>query len=252
MRRLRIVGLCIVVGMAASALVSASASAAPTYYECAKVAKGAGKYLAGCAEEAAEGAGTYEIQEGAGKGKAFKGKGAAVVIHLPSQGSEFTCKASSEEGFYTVTGQDKVKLTITGCAILGKTCQSAGAKAGEIKTSLLAGTLGYIATAGPKVGVALVGEGGSPWAEFACGTGAGSLNFVVTSGAIAEVTGDVNSFNKEVSNAYSVNGEGFQTVERFVEGPLQILEYTTNGSPLFEMGIQTTMAIKGEALEIKA
>ncbi len=252
MRRMRIVGLSTLAALAVAAIVAAGASAAPTYYECAKTAKGVGKYLVGCTEEAAEGAGTYEIQEGIGKGKAFKGKGGALIFHIPANGGEFTCKASTEEGHYTVTGQEKVKITITGCEILGKTCQTAGAKLGEVKTNSLSGSLGYISAVGPKIGIALAGEEGTPWAVFECGSGAGTLHFVVTSAVIGELTGDVNHFGKEVTKAYTVTGGGFQTVARFEGGPLQVLEYSINESIVTEMGIATTTAAKGENLEIKA
>jgi hypothetical protein len=257
MTRIKIMGLSLVAVFAMAAMAAASASATPTFYECAKAAKVSGKYTgkynnAACTEVNGTGEGKYELQAGVGKGKAFKGKGAAAVLHTPAVGGEVTCKGSKDEGKNTLTGQKEVKVTFTGCASLGKTCNSAGAKSGEIKTNPLAGTLGYISATGPKVGVSLTGEAGKPSAEFACGTGAGSLNIVTTGAVIGEITGDINKISKEATDAFTVTGGGLQTVTSFEGGPLEVLETSINGSPNFESGEQTTTLNKGEALEIKA
>jgi hypothetical protein len=257
MTLMRIMGLSLVVVFATGALAAASASATPTFYECAKAAK-VGKFYTGkysdklCTEPNVKSEGKYELQPGLGKGKAFKGKGAAAVLHTPAVGGEVTCKGSKDVGFNTATGQEKVIVTFTGCISLGKPCNSPSGKKGEIKTNPLAGSLGYIAKAGPKVGVSLAGEGGKPSAEFACGTGAGSLTIVTTGSVIGEVTGNVNKINKESTNAFTVTGEGFQTVTKLEGGPLEVLESSINASPNFESGEQTTVVNKGEALEIKA
>jgi hypothetical protein len=257
MTRMRIMGLSLAAVFAMAAMATASASAAPSFYECAKVAK-VGKFYTGkyndknCTEVNSESHGKYELVAGVGKGKAFKGKGAGAVLHTPAVGGEVTCKGSKDEGFNTLTGQDKVKVTFTGCVSLAKPCNSPGAKKGEIKTNPLSGTLGYISATGPKVGVSLTGEGGLPSAEFACGTGAGSLNIVTTGAVIGEITGDVNHINKEATDSFTVTGEGFQSVTSFEDGSTQVLETSINGSPNFQSGEQTTTVNKGEALEIKA
>jgi hypothetical protein len=257
MTRMRIMGLGLVAAFAMAAVAAASASATPTFYQCAKAAK-VGKIYTGkytdknCTEFNAKSEGKYELKAGVGKGKAFKGKGPAAVLHTPAVGGEVTCKASKDEGFNTLNGQEKVKVTFTGCASLGKTCNSVGAKSGEIKTNPLSGTLGYISAAGPKVGVSLTGEAGKPSAEFACGTGAGSLNIVTTGAVIGEVTGNINKISKESTDAFTVTGGGLQTVTSFEGGPMEVLETSINGSPKIESGEQTTTVNKGEALEIKA
>ena len=86
MTRIRMIGLCLVAAFALSALVAATASEGPNWYECAKVT--GGKYEKGCGKEG--GRVGYALQVGLGKGKAYKGKGGEAVC-TPS----FPAKATS-------------------------------------------------------------------------------------------------------------------------------------------------------------
>lgn len=258
MKRIRIMGLCVVAVLALAAVAVSSASAAtPTYYECAKAAK-SGKTYTGkygnktCSEVNAKSEGKYELVAGLGKGKAFKGKGGEAQLHTPAVGGVVTCASSKDAGFLTATGQRDVVVTFSKCKSLEKECASAGAKKGTIVTNPLGGSLGIISSVGPKVGVSLSGEGGKPSAEFVCGTGASALTIVTTGAVIGEITGDINAINKETTDIFSVNGSGQQTVTSFEGGATEVLESTINGGGPFESGEQTTSANKGEALEIKA
>ncbi len=246
MKRMRIMGLCLVAVFSLAIVAASSASATPTYYECAKMT--GGKYEKGCGKEG--GKGGYALVPGRGKNKAFKGKGGAATLHTPAVGGEVKCATSKDEGFISAsfTGQEKVKVIFGKCTSLGKNCSSPGAKKGEIKTNPLEGALGYISKTGPKVGVDLTGEGGKPSAEFNCE----GLEIVTTGSVIGEITGGINTFSKESTDTFTVNGEGFQSVKNFEGGPTQVLESTINGSGPFESGEQTTTVNKGESLEIKA
>jgi hypothetical protein len=254
MKRMRILGLCLV-AVFAMGIAAASASAAPTYYECAKAAK-VGKAYTGnsnnktCTETNEKGEGKYNLQPGRGKNKIFKGKGGAATLHTPTVGGEVKCSTSKDEGLVNAsfTGQEKVKVIFGKCISLGKNCSSAGAKKGEIKTNALEGTLGYISKSPLKVGVSLKGEGGADSADFNC-----EGLVIETKGAvIGEITGDVNAFSKESTDIFTVNGEGFQTVKNFEGGSTEVLKSEINGSGPFESGEQTTTVNKGESLEIKA
>jgi hypothetical protein len=256
MKRMRIIGLAIVALFAMAAVTAASASATPTFYECAKapvVAKKAtGKYNnATCTEENVKSEGKYELKAGVGKGKAFKGTGKAATLHTPAVGGEVKCTGSKDEGFNTLTGQSKVKVTFTGCTSLGKKCTSispAGKKAGEIVTNPLEGKLGYISSTPVKVGVSLSGEAGKPSAEFGCE----GLEIVTTGAVIGEITKDINAISKEATDSFTVNGSGFQTITSFEGGPEEVLSSTINGGGPFVSGEETSTLNKGEALEIKA
>jgi hypothetical protein len=256
MKRIRIMGLALLALFAMAAVASASASATPTYYECAKAAK-VGKTYTGkyndknCTEANAKSEGKYELKEGLGKGKEFKGVGKAATLHTPAIGGEVKCTGSKDAGYATAHGQDKVSVTFSGCTSLGKKCTSAspkGKKAGEIVTNLLEGKLGYISSSPLKVGVSLTGEGGLPSADFTCE----GLEIVTTGAVIGQITGDINAISKESTDSFTVAPSGFQTVTSFEGGSTEVLESLVNGSGPFESGEETTTLNKGEALEIKA
>lgn len=256
MKRMRIMGLCLVAVFALVAAASSSASATtPTYYECAKAAKSGKTYTGGynnstCTEVNAKGEGKYTLQPGRGKDKVFKGKGGAATLYTPAVGGEVKCGASKDEGYINATfnGQEKVLVSFSKCTTSGKKCTSAGAKAGEIKTNPLEGSLGYISASGPKVGIDLTGEGGKPSASFDCE----GLEIVTSGSVIGEVTGDINTIDASYTDAFTVNGSGVQVPTSFEGGPLQVLESTINGGGPFESGEATTTVNKGEKLEIKA
>jgi hypothetical protein len=256
MTRIKIMGLALVALFAMAAVVAASASATPTYYECAKAAK-VGKLYTGkynnktCTETNAKGEGKYELKEGLGKGKEFKGTGKAATLHTPAIGGEVKCSGSKDAGFTTAHGQDKVTVTFTGCTSLGKKCTSVspkGKKSGEILTNSLDGKLGYISASPLKVGVSLTGEAGKPSAEFTCE----GLEITTTGAVIGEITKDINAISKESTDSFTVNGLGYQTVTAFEGGATEVLETLANGSGPFESGEETATLNKGEALEIKA
>jgi hypothetical protein len=254
MRRINVMGLCLVAIAALASMAVASASAAPELFECAKAAK-VGKSYTGkfndknCSEANPGGTGKYELQPGIGKGKAFKGSGKVATLHTPAIGGEVTCKTNKSSGKNSSpTHQSGVIAEFKTCTSLGKKCTSAGEKPGTIKTNPLEGSFGYISKSPLKVGVDLVGEGGKDSADFTC-----EGLVIETKGAvIGEITGNINSFNKTTSNIFAVTGEGFQQVKNFEGGPNTELTSEVNGSGPFPSGQQATVTVKGENLELKA
>jgi hypothetical protein len=263
MRRMKMMGLCLVALFALTAVAVSSASAAsPAFYECAKLAKNPttkkyeGKYsVKTCATEASPTEQTegkknkYELKEGIGKGKQFKGKGGAATLHTPAVSGEVVCKSFKDSGFInSPTTEDKVISEFKTCTSIGKKCMSPGEKAGTIKTNSLKGELGYISKSPLKVGVVLSPESGSVLAEFNCE----GLTVVTSGSVIGEQKGDINVFSKSSENVFSVTGGGVQTVTKFEGGATHVLESVINGSGPFESGQQAEAANKGEELEIKA
>jgi hypothetical protein len=257
--RLKIMGLCLVAVFALTAAVAASASAAePAFYECHKLTAKpfTGKFTdkkctkeATAEEKAAGKKNKYELQEGIGKGKQFKGKGGSATLHTPAVGGEVTCKTFGDTGFLTSpTTEGKVISTFSTCTSLGKKCTSAGAKAGSIVTKSLSGQIGYINKSKKEVGVELHAEGAGALAEFTCE----GLEIVTTGAVIGQQTGDINTFNKTSTDTFAINGEGFQAVKNFEGGPNEELLSKINGSGPFPSGQQATAVNKGEELEIKA
>jgi len=224
MRHIRIVGLCLVALFALGAVAAASASAAePALYECAKAGKETVKYISGgkeksksvytgkytekkCATLAPAGIyraggapeGKYELQEGVGKGKEFKGKGSAADLETPV--GEVRCTTSADTGKFTTPKTGHMVATFTGCATLGHQCESVGAKTGEIKTQPLEGEVGYISGGGsksPVVGVDLKPQTGLVLAVFTCNPE--ELHMRITGSVIAEVEPTYNRFTKEAT-----------------------------------------------------
>jgi hypothetical protein len=261
MRRMKMMGLCLVALFALTAVAVSSASAAePAFYECAKLTAKpfTGKYTdkkcskeATAEEKAAGKKNKYELKEGIGaKGgvKGFKGKGGKATLHTPAVGGEVTCKSFGDTGkVSTPTTETDVVSTFKTCESLKKKCASPGQKAGTIVTNPLKGSLGYISKSAKTVGVDLSPESGTVLAEFNCE----GLE-IVTTGAVIGTMSPVNVFTKTEDTVFSVNGEGFQTVKNFEGGPTQVLESKINGSGPFESGQQAEAANKGEELEIKA
>jgi hypothetical protein len=259
MRRMKMMGLCLVALFALTAVAVSSASAAePAFYECHKLTAKpyTGKYTdKACSKEATSGEkaegkkNKYELQEGIGaKGKGFKGKGGKATLHTPAVGGEVTCKSFGDSGNITTpTTEGKVISEFKTCESLGKKCSSPGAKAGLIKTNPLKGVLGYINKSKKEVGVALSAETGSVLAEFNCE----GLE-IVTTGSVIGTIAPVDVFTKTETNVFAVNGEGFQAIKNFEGGANQELVSKINGSGPFPSGQQAEAVNKGEELEIKA
>jgi hypothetical protein len=247
MKRMRILGLCLVAAFALSIVAVSSASAAPAFYECAK--QTGGKYEdKACSKEAKEAKkAKYELKEGIGKGKVFKGKGKKATLHTPAVGGEITCTGFKDEGKLTSpTTEGKVVSIFTGCATSGKKCVSAGEKAGTIKTNDLDGGLGEI-EGGSGVGVDLKAESGKYLAEFECE----GLTVKVEGSVIGEQAGDINKFSKTSEDIFAVNGSDLQQYKHFKGGPEDVLESLIDGAGPFESGQEAEAVNKGEELEIK-
>jgi hypothetical protein len=150
MKRTRIIGLCLVAVCAMFALVASSAMAVenmPEYGKC--VANSHGKYSgATCTKLAKAGKEKDEWEPLATTvpftSKKLKNTGNAVLE--AASGQEISCSEQSEkEGEYGPG--NKVKNVIgefSGCAALGASCNSNGAKAGDINTFKLDGEPGIV------------------------------------------------------------------------------------------------------------
>ena len=269
----------------AVASVASAVAAEPALYECGKASKEEAKYeskgkqktknvytglytekkcltLAAAGKYRAEGKpeGKYELKEGIGKGKAFKGKSTGgsnlEVVGVGGVG----CTSASDTGkFNTPTSGDDIVATFKGCEFNGKQCQS-GSAAGEIVTNNLIGGVGYLEGKGtptPKVGSDISAETGEVLAEFTCGESEG---FAATGSVIAQVA-PVNKFTKEATFVFKQKGIGVQEWESFEGGLTDTLTthicQTKGCNPITEgftaaSAEEATFTNKGEELEVKA
>lgn len=152
MRRLVILGLGVLVALAL-AVASASATV-PTWFACGKAVKNGktftGHYTGKSCQAATEvgTGGKYELREGIGKGKEFKGKGGKTVLHVKTWLGDATveCTSSKDSGTPALPNLETgVVLTYKGCKALGsKKCSTSGERPGEIEIEGLKGELGLI------------------------------------------------------------------------------------------------------------
>jgi len=167
MKRIKIVGLCLVAAFAFSALIASGASAA-TYYRCSAQKKG--EYTeSNCATKSAKAhKGTFEITTG----RKFTATTGTATLKTPAFGpNNVVCSSSTATGELTGPKTGFETATFSGCEVLGFKCQSEGpnstpsGKTGVIITSKLDSTL---LGAGEK-GKGFVGakvEPGEVWTEL--------------------------------------------------------------------------------------
>ncbi|HTR72177.1 MAG TPA: hypothetical protein VMG80_01165 [Solirubrobacteraceae bacterium] len=225
MKRIRIVGLCIVAVFAFSAVAAATASAAPEIQneKCVKAAKVEKKYTGSfndkaCTEANEAGEGRYTLEPVA-EGTPFTSKSKAATFKVA--GKVVTCKKDKDAGEYISGGFSFVTITFEGCYANGnkhETCQS-GAEAGTITTNPLVGILVYINEVETEHGIVLV-PAESGWASFKCGSETEATELE------GGVLGTVTNTSKGETLTFSVNGGGEQA-QRFyyageTEGPINL------------------------------
>jgi hypothetical protein len=257
--------LSLLAAFALCALVASSASAAglPALYECAKTTKVNKKYTGKyndkkCSSANEKGEGKYELKEGIGKGKAFKGKGGAANLEIEGVGGVRCSKSADTGKFNTPKTADDVNVTFSGCVFETHTCSNTG-KAGEIKTNPLKGEVGYLEGEGtehPVIGERLQAETGEYEAEFQCG----ELFFRVEGSVIGEAkASDVNVFTKEATLIFreSSGKQQWRSFEGLGESDVLLTEKATEkfgaGKGAKANSAESTESTqKGEELELKA
>jgi hypothetical protein len=241
MKRVRIVGVCLVAAFAMSAVVTATASAElPEFQGCNKY-KGGLYPNNSCLKPGQPG--KYELQpwntipNKEGTGKAGEGR---LTTYIKGVGivAELKCKSSKSTIIITGPKSISLKLTDKGCESSGKKCASAGQKPGVIETNLILGDLIYLdPPANTKVGILIEPEEGhGPYlAEFNCE----GLIARVAGSIKCEIKGPLKTGKKEAEVVCAVNAGGEQVYSS--ENPLvtEIVEVGT-----FESGLQTTEDLK--------
>ncbi len=258
MRRLEMMGLCLVAALALTAVVAASASAAlPAWYVCAKASpKDTGAYAnKTCSEVAAGHKGGYELKEGVGKGKAFKGKGGVAALHVKTWlgDDKVECTSSTDSGTPVAPkGEKDVTVIYKGCKALGsKLCNSPGAASGEIKIAGLKGELGYVEESPVVAGLKLESEAHpGPTGELTSFECEKEIEATLTGGVIGVQLKDVNSINKESELVY-LAGEyiGEHVFDGFKYVPLVNIVGWADEKAAFEQELKEDLAGEIEKLE---
>ncbi|HTU79240.1 MAG TPA: hypothetical protein VMF09_10825 [Solirubrobacteraceae bacterium] len=139
MKRIRVVGVCIIAMSGMTAVLAGAAQAAPEYRACLKLKKAEGVYSnSTCSKEASEGKGKYEI--GLAVGVTYTSKTGEAVLSTPDLGGKVICAKSKDKGKITGSTTDEDKVTLEKCTTEGKKCSSkgeTGKKAGTVVTAEL-------------------------------------------------------------------------------------------------------------------
>ena len=165
MKRLRIMGACLVAVATVAGAVAANASATvPTWFECAKTAHVSREYTGDfnnntCTSANAEGKGEFVLREGVRRDRRIKGKSGPTVLHVQTWAGDtlVECKRSNFSGVPKLPNFERdVELLYFSCTSLGHQCSSTHARQrGEIRFQAMAGELGYLEEAPVSVGLRL-------------------------------------------------------------------------------------------------
>ncbi len=222
MKRLQIIGLCVVAAVGVSAIVAAGASASvPTWYECAKAPK-VEKHHTGnyndklCTSPNTEGAGKFVLREGVGGSKTIKGKSGEAVLNVQTYLGDSTVECAKSKDRITpelpnvVLGEVLFKKCTTNVGGSTKKCTSELRKPGEVKLHALRGELGYVSESPVVVGMKLwlESEPGGTIANFDCE----GLEVTVAGDIIGVQEKDVGTVSKESETVFAA-GEYLGEVE---------------------------------------
>jgi hypothetical protein len=215
-----------------------------------------GKYSSSsCVTEAVESLKPGKFEWSVGPGSKRKFTGTIGVTTLETVGkTKVTCTAGSTQGEYTGAKTETVSFAFTGCESAATPCQSPSAGAGEIRTSSLAGTLGFIKDTEPLKPVVGLDykpvTSGAHVMTFSCG----SLQQTID----GSVIGSILALNKTTANSTLTfkAAKGLQGPEAFEEEPKDVLSTTLttgSGSSVEQSGLKDKAAIIAEEpIEVKA
>jgi hypothetical protein len=262
------VGVCLIVAVGASAIASATASAAlPEIGRCEKVegilegkktVYHGGYTNASCVAVSSTKTGKYEWHPGPGAKKGFSGSGGPATIETVG-GQKITCTESISEGEITGAKTATVHLNLHQCsdpAVAQSSCQSSGnpPSSSEIASEPLEGEIGYIATA-PKQVVGLDVKHSPNIAAFYCAKGVEVAVTGSLEGSVIAPFKQLNKMSTEDLLKYKAT-KGIQAPEKFEGGAKDTLVMNLiNGlsKTTEQAGLSNELKLTTEeALEIKA
>jgi hypothetical protein len=250
MKRIKIVGLCLIAVFAMTAVAAASASAAgPEYFECAKV-KG-GKFEKGCGKEGGKGGFARQAPKKLPSKFTDKNGVSVLTVFVPGIGivGDTECQKATSKGAVISATQAEDVVQFEKCESSGKTCTSVQAKEkkGDITTNTLLSTLVATGEAKSGVGVTVGAKSGGNSAEFNCE----GLKISTMGAVTGEDSGNVEVASKTAENIFEVNAGGEPTIE--TEGSrFTLLTTIVKGEEVNTVpsGESTTATVKGAELGV--
>jgi hypothetical protein len=250
MKRIKIVGLCLIAVFAMTAVAAASASAAgPEYFTCAKV-KG-GKFEKGCGKEGGKGGYSKEpVTKLPSKFTDTNGV-SILTVFVPGIGivGDTECQKAKSKGAILTSTTAEDTTVFEKCESSGKTCTSVQAKEkkGDITTNLLLSTLVATSEAKSGVGSTVGAKSGGNSAEFNCE----GLKVSTAGEVTGEVTGNIEVASKTSQNVFAVNSGGEPTIATG-GSEFTLLSTITKGEETNTVpsGESTTASLKGAEIGI--
>jgi hypothetical protein len=254
MKRLGILTFCVVAVFAMTAVATATEEL-PEIGRCVKVA-GAATHKwanAGCTTRSeGENTGRYEWEPGPGPKPGFTSTAGATELETVGK-AKVNCRAATAKGEFTGPKSDTATITFTGCeygAPTGIPCQTPGSLEGEVVTSALEGTLGYISGAGtskPTVGMRLAPISGTQFASVECS----GVSLTLTGSVIGTIAGAVNKMSLATTLKFK-QSKGKQIPGQFEDGAPSVLSAAVGAAPE-QAGMSTLESnTNEEPLEVKA
>jgi hypothetical protein len=226
MKRIRMMGTCVVVALGVSAAAAATASAAlPEFGRCVPAAeKRTGEYAGVHCVKPAGGKGNYNWLPGPGENKKFAGSAGPVTLETVG-GFKVHCSSGDFTGEYTGAKTASVTLALVGCLRSGteQKCQTTPLKEGEIETVPIEAEIGFIQGGEkPKVGLDLK--------------------------PAAPITFDCGIFSEETHALISVEGSVIGAIKppNVMRATFKVLYTATNGKQIpeqFEGGVKDTLTL---------
>lgn len=200
-----------------------------------------------------QGHGQYEWTTGPGARPGFSVSGGAASLETVGGASRLTCSHTAGNGAYTGAKSATATLTLTGCKLAASKaqCRSAGAAAGEIVTSPLAGKLGFIEDAVEggqlRVSVGLDLEHAPTLLAAECDGG-------VNVSASGSVIAPFKTLEKTTATSTLVFSQtsGRQLPEAFEEGAPDTLSSAFGTQPAQQSGLKVNLKLHNEEpIEVK-
>jgi hypothetical protein len=197
--------------------------------------------------------GEYEWTTGPGANPAFTATAGKTTLEAVGGASTVSCSHAAFVGDYTGAKTASATATFTGCKLATnkEACQSAGAGSGEIITSPLSGSLGFVKDAvqegqlAVSVGLDLSHAPSLLTAE--CGGGAK----VSVSGSVIAPFATIEKTVAANTLAFSATA-GKQSPEAFEEGVKDTLATSLNGASPVQSGLTSKLKLhNAEAIEVK-
>jgi hypothetical protein len=254
MKRVGVLAVCLIAVFAASTVATAT-DELPEIGRCLKVAGVAThRYATGSCTTRSEGenTGRYEWKAGPGPNPGFTGT--AETSYLETVGkTTLQCHAGTARGQFTGRRTDVATITFTGCesgSPTGIECRTPGAKAGEVVTSRLQGSIGYISGAGTTkavVGMRLAPAAGTQFASVECS----GMTVTLSGSVIGTVTGAINRMTLSTRLKFKAV-KGKQIPERLEGGGTSVLSAAA-GAEAEQAGLTSNESnINEEPIEVKA